>query len=301
MKWNYLTAVAALTVVVGWLVGDSPAQTTKAPDGKIRVLLIDGQNNHNWRATSPILKKIFEDAGKFTLDVSSHLKKDDRPGELTTVPFPPDLSKYDVVVSNYNGASWPAEFNKQLDERLKEGKIGLVIIHAANNSFGGWKEYRDMIGMGWYGKDTGERVKYDESGKEIRVPKGEDQGPGHRYTGKFSVVVRDGEHPVTKGMPREWMHNNDELYDNMRGPILNVRMLATAYSKGTMTHEPMIWTVSYGKGRVFHTPMGHDVNAMKCVGFAATVQRGTEWAATGDVTISLPKDFPGEKEPSVAK
>jgi type 1 glutamine amidotransferase len=58
----------------------------------------------------------------------------------------------------------------------------------------------------------------------------------------------------------------------------------------------MIWTVDYGKGRVFHTPMGHDVNAMKCVGFAATVSRGTEWAATGRVTISIPQDFPTDKE-----
>jgi type 1 glutamine amidotransferase len=302
VKWNSLPGILALTLIAGGTVGSTSAQTTKAaPEGKIRVLLVDGQNNHNWRATSPILKEILDAPGKFTLEVTSNLKKDDKPGSLSTVPFPPDLSKYDVVVSNYNGAPWPAEFNKQLDERLKEGKIGLVIIHAANNAFGGWKEYNEMIGMGWRGNTFGERLKFDDKGKAIRVPKGEDQGSGHRYTGNFSVVVRDAEHPVTKGMPREWMHNRDELYDNMRGPILNVHMLATAYSKGTMTHEPMIWTVSYGKGRVFHTPMGHDVNSMKCVGFAATVQRGTEWAATGTVTIPLPKDFPTEKDVSVTK
>ena len=93
---------------------------------------------------------------------------------------------------------------------------------------------------------------------------------------------------LKEGMPAEWLHNTDELYDNMRGPIENVHLLATAYSKGTNVHEPMIWTVRYGKGRVFHTPMGHDVNAMRCVGFQATLQRGTEWAATGQVTQPLP-------------
>jgi type 1 glutamine amidotransferase len=124
------------------------------------------------------------------------------------------------------------------------------------------------------------------------VPKGKDEGSGHRYTGPFQVVVRDEKHPVTKGMPREWLHARDELYDNMRGPIQNIHLLATAYSKGTKAHEPMIWTISYGKGRVFHTPMGHDVNGMRCIGFVTTLRRGTEWAATGKVTLPVPSNFP---------
>lgn len=267
------------------------------PKEKVKVILIDGQNNHNWRATTPVLKKILEDSGRFTVDVSSNLKKDDKPGNIEkTVPFPPDLSKYDVLLSNYNGAPWPKEFDDSLEERLKEGKIALSIVHAANNAFTNWKEYNLMIGMGWRGKAFGERLKLDDEGKEVRVPKGEDLDSGHRTTGKWTVIVRNSEHPITKGMPKEWLHNNDELYDNMRGPIQNVKVLATAYSKGANAHEPMIWTVDYGKGRVFHTPMGHDVNAMNCLGFAVTVTRGTEWAATGQVTIPIPKDFPNDKE-----
>jgi type 1 glutamine amidotransferase len=272
------------------------------PQDKVRVILIDGQNNHDWRATTPVLKKILEDSGRFTVDVSSNLKQGDKPGKIEkTVPFPPDLSKYDVLLSNYNGAPWPKEFDQSLNERLKEGKIGLSIVHAANNSFPGWKEYNLMIGMGWRDKGFGERLKLDDDGKEVRVPKGEDQSSGHRTTGKWPVTIRDSEHPITKGMPKEWMHNNDELYDNMRGPIENVKLLATAYSKGAKAHEPMIWTVDYGKGRVFHTPMGHDVASMHCVGFAVTVARGTEWAATGKVTIPIPNDFPTEKEVRLIK
>jgi len=281
-----------------WVCGQVPA----AEPEKLKVILIDGQNNHDWRKTTPVLKQHLEDTGRFTVDVSSNLRKDDKPGNVEkTVSFPPDLTKYDVLVSNYNGAPWPKETERTLEGLLKEGKIGLVIVHAANNSFGGWAEYNLMIGMGWRDKNFGERLKLDDQGKEVRVPKGEDQGSGHRTTGKWPVVVRDPGHPVTEGMPKEWMHNNDELYDNMRGPIKNVKVLATAFSKGTGAHEPMIWTVDYGKGRVFHTPMGHDVSAMKCVGFAATLGRGTEWAATGKVTIPLPKDFPTDKEVRVTK
>jgi type 1 glutamine amidotransferase len=106
-------------------------------------------------------------------------------------------------------------------------------------------------------------------------------------------------------MPAAWMHVNDELYDQLRGPGENMHILATALAAkdkgGSGRHEPMIFTIEYGKGRVFHTPMGHGNDSQECVGFITTLQRGAEWAATGKVTQSLPSDFPTEDKTSQRK
>ena len=274
---------------------------TAQAEPALKALIVDGQNNHgNWPQTTKMMKKYLEDTKLFSVDVATTAKQG------TDEKFKPDFAKYNVVISNYNGAPWPKETQEKLIDYVKGGG-GFVVVHAANNAFGDWKEYNEMIGLGgWGGRNekSGPYVYLDDSGKLVRD---EAQGGGghHGPQHPFQLIVRDADHPVTKGMPKAWMHVNDELYDLLRGPGENMHILATAYADkakgGSGRHEPMIFTLEYGKGRVFHTPMGHGNDSQECVGFITTLVRGAEWAATGKVTLPIPDDFPTQDKTSQRK
>ena len=160
-----------------------------------------------------------------------------------------------------------------------------------------------MIGLGGWGGRTEKSGPYVYVNAEGELVRDETPGNGgnHGAQWEFPVVIRDREHPIVKDMPVEWLHAKDELYDKLRGPAKNMQVLATAESQVTGRHEPMIFTIGYGKGRVFHTPMGHAEYSQECVGFITTLQRGTEWAATGKVTLPIPDDFPAADKLSSRK
>ncbi len=294
---------------------------------KIKVLIVDGQNNHQWATTTPMLKRILEETGRFTVDVSTSpaakptapkMAKDATPAQKTAhaeklkafageeaqhqakaasawKQWRPNFSNYAVVVSNYNGETWPEEVRSAFTGFVSKGG-GFVSYHAANNAFPEWPEYNSMIGLGgWGGRNekSGPYLRLRANGwaKDLTAGPGGGHGPQH----EFLVEIRQADHPITRGLPAQWMHTKDELYHGLRGPAENVTVLASALSDKTNEQEPMLMVIPFGQGRVFHTALGHFTEAVNGAGFQSTFIRGTEWAATGKVTLPAVKDLSPSK------
>ncbi len=290
---------------------------------KVKVLIVDGQNNHNYKAMTPFMKAELEKTGMFAVEVSTTPPRGAGPAKNETAEqkaerekknaplkeewskWRPKFSDYKVVVSNYNGEKWPDEVNQAFESWVREGGAFLV-VHAANNAFSGWKEYDKMIGLGWRDAKYGDRVFYNEQGEFTRAKAGEGPGAGHGSQHEFKVTIRDAQHPITKGLPKEWMHAQDELYHGQRGPAENMQILASAFNDkakgGTGVHEPLVWIIPYGKGQVVTNVLGHENGkALQCVGFVTLMNRSVEWLATGKVTLPLPENFPTADKVSLVK
>lgn len=291
-----LTVLVALLASVATVVLTSSYSIGAEP---MKALIVDGQNNHGvWPTTTKMMKAYLEQTKLFTVDVATAAPQG------TDSNFKPDFFKYSVVISNFGhgAAPWPEETRKAFEAFVNNGG-GFVVVHAADNSFPEWPAYNEMIGLGGWGGRTEKDGPYVYVSKTGEVVRDETPGNGgnHGAQWEFPIIIRDKEHPIVKDMPTEWLHSKDELYDKLRGPAKHMQILATAESQVTGRNEPMIMTINYGKGRVFHTPMGHAEYSQECVGFITTLQRGTEWAATGKVTQSIPADFPTAEKLSSRK
>ena len=292
---------------------------TAAP--KLRALIIDGQNNHDvWPKSTMMMKSYLEETGLFTVDIrrtattwkgqkwlptyplATQPDTRDLPEPEADPDFAPNFADYDVVISNFGwkAAPWPAATQAALETYMAKGG-GLVVVHAANNSFPEWAAFNRMIGLGGWGdrsEKDGPYIYFDAEGQRIR-----DESPGragtHGPQTEFLVTAREP-HPITADLPAVWLHTMDECYGKLRGPAEHLTVLATAYSdpenRGTGRHEPMLMTINFGQGRIFHSILGHDDYSFACVGFITTFTRGAEWAATGKVTIPVPTDFPTATE-----
>jgi hypothetical protein len=274
VKWFRILALAC--AVAGWALGQSGPPAQQPP--KLQVLIVTGQTTggHDWLSTTPVLRKILEDSGRFEVRVTEEFRG---AGADTLAP-------YDVVLVNYYDGRranlrWGDAADNALVNFVRGGK-GLVVYHFALAAFDGWTEYDKLCGGNWRPNHGHHSARHD-----------------------FTVTVQDREHPITRGLKTTFSQANDELYANLKWqPAGAFHVLATAWDDhslyrqgekqplaGPGAAEPVLWTVNYGNGRVFVTALGHDTAAMQSAGFAVTLSRGTEWAASGKVTIPVPPEL----------
>lgn len=291
---------------------------------QIKVLIVDGQNNHEvWPKSTIMMKQFLEESGLFEVSIyrSKYTWKANREeaylaladfGETTNLEnpkedpsFSPKFKKYDVVVSNFGwmAAEWPKKTKLAFEKYMKSGG-GFVSVHAADNSFPKWKAYNEMIGIGGWGdrnESDGPYVYYTNEGKLVKDTTAGTCG-AHGPQHELLITTRNSDHPITKGMPAQWFTTKDECYAKLRGPANNMTILATAKDQSgkapTDRHEPMLMVINYDKGRIFHSTLGHDSYSFESVGFLVSFLRGVEWAATGSVTQAIPDDFPTAEAPT---
>jgi hypothetical protein len=265
-------------------------------------MIVGGQNNHDWKKTTPYLKELLDKAGHFETVVCNAPPA--KASQAQWDAWQPKFREFHCVVLDYNGEMWPDRVKRDFVDYIRAGG-GALLIHAANNSFGGWKEFEQMVGLLWRGKDFGASVYFDDDGKLVREEAGQGRNMGHGGQYDWMMTVRDATHPITQGMPIHWMHKHDELYHGQRGSADNIHILLSAYSDpkggGTGKNEPIVWWIPYGQGKVVTNVMGHVgvLDCMHCVGFRVLLCRACEWLATGACITPIPENFPTAEQTSV--
>ncbi len=243
------------------LVGIAPALADDPP-APVKLLIITGDNvgAHDWKGTTQSLRDVLSAQGRVNVEVTS-TPADDLTDE--------NLAKYDVLLLNYRDTPQGSEKSKWSDANKKaflkavQGGKGLVVVHYASASFvkPNWDEFEKAIAGGWRTQGF--------------------HGPAHAFT----VKKTDAKHPISEGLPSEFKHVTDELYQNsvmVPGSVV----LATAYSdpklpKGTGKDEAVVWVNQFGDGRVVNSVLGHDRAAIEDPGVAAWLKNSVVWAAAG--------------------
>lgn len=240
----------------------SDREVTEQLFGKTRKgLILTGNDHpaHDWKSKTEVLIEIVEQGTDIHMDVT----KD--PNDL----FEYNLKDYDLILLNY--CNWKDSVG--LGEKAKSSFIefvsnggGIVAIHFANGAFhyslpeareSDWPEYRKVIPRVW-----------DHQAES-----------GHDKYGEFIVEPTSVLHPITDEIKA--FITMDELYFRQVGEI-SVEPLLQAKSKITGDYEPMAWTHSYGKGKVFQTVLGHSVESLEVPEVQEIIRRGAVWVANSE-------------------
>jgi len=242
--------------------------TAGAAEAKLRVLVLSGSNNHNWRETTPVIKSVLEDSGRFSVDVTEDVPN------LKPEVFAP----YQLILSNYNDfgkqppVKWSPETQTAFLAHLAKGN-GFLALHAGSSVFYDWPEFQSYCCGTW--KD----------------------GTNHGAIHVNQVSFGGADSPITAGLKAFWIR--DEFWQKILvapGAKSHATVTPDPKSGGSGKPEAILFTIETGGGRGCGYFLGHDTTTMKNAAWRTLLQRAGEWAATGKVTIAPAKDWPATKE-----
>ncbi|NUQ64787.1 MAG: ThuA domain-containing protein [Pirellulales bacterium] len=242
--------IVSILLVV--LIVAAAISTAAAEDVKIKALLVTGDDvsAHNWKEIAAATREALESTGRFAVRASE---------DPLILESKSALDTYDVIVFTLYNRSLPTitpQAQESLLNFIKGGK-GFYVQHLASASFKEWEEFGKLCGRHWV------------MGKS-----------GHGPRSVFQSKVVDREHPITKGI--ENFEIDDELYAKLQGDE-EIHVLVEADSDWSKRTEPLVFTRSYGQGRVVHNAFGHDAKAILNPAVRQITARSVEWAATGKV------------------
>jgi uncharacterized protein len=245
MRFTLCILATCLLAPSALAAADAETQNKQA-ERPVRVLIVTGVDyaGHLWKQTSPAIRRVLEQDKR----IEARIVED--PEFLASSV----VSDYDVILlhfKNYQRLSREDQVRANLMNLVKRGK-GLVVLHFACGAFEGWPEYANLVGKVW------------------------DPKLAHDPRGPFRVKIVAKEHPISRGMPD--FDADDELYTCLVDGR-PVELLATAHSKITGKDCPMAFVFEYDSGRVFHSPLGHDVRAIEMPGVSELLRRGCLWTA----------------------
>jgi type 1 glutamine amidotransferase len=250
-------------LLAGWVplaVAAAPAQAAKH-----RVLILSGSNNHHWQETTPAIQAALEETGRFQVDVEN---------QVETLK-PGSFAPYALILSNFNAfgrqppsSVWDAATRKSFIEHMAKGR-GLVVVHAGSSEFYDWPEFQKLACGNWGPKTHHSAIHVEQV----------------RFTAEAS--------PITAGLQPFWIR--DEFWHDI-ALAPGIQALATAGDvaepKDSTVQHPIVFSTQAGRARGFALFLGHDGSVMKNVAWRTLLQRGTEWAATGKVTLPIPNNWP---------
>jgi uncharacterized protein len=243
------------------------ASLSQAAEPKLRVLVLSGNNNHNWRETTPVIRTVLEQSGRFAVDVTVDVPN------LKPDAFAP----YAAILSNYNDfgsktpVAWSPETKQAFLDHLAKGN-GFLALHAGSSVFYDWPEFQNYSCGSWGKRTSHGRIHVSEI----------------TFGGEAS--------PITTGLKPFWIR--DEFWHDVPvapGAKSHASVTPDPKSGGSGKPEPILFTTTIHGGRGCGYFLGHDATTMKNTAWQTLLQRAAEWVATGKATIEPAKDWPATR------